>query len=187
MSKSHITDVAFTPAVKAVQDKLGTRAMMERMSETRGFQTEITEDFAGFLAHVTSFYLGTASAEGQPYIQHRGGPAGFITATGDKTFRFPDFKGNKQYITLGNLSENDRVALFFMNYETKTRVKVWGRARVVDLDSDARAIEVTIEAWDPNCPQHIPDLFSEATVRRAMGKLAARVEELEAELAALKS
>ena len=181
------TDIAFTPAVKSVQEALGSRAQMDVMSHRRGFRQEITPDFAAFLARVDSFYLATASVEGQPYIQHRGGEPGFVRIDGPTTVSIPDFPGNRQYITLGNLSENDRVALFFMDYETKNRIKVWGRARAEALnDKDTRRIVIEIEAWDVNCPQHIPDLFRSETVARAQEKLLARIEELELELALLK-
>ena len=179
-----LTDIAFTPAVKSVQETLGSRQQMEVMSARRGFRREITADLAALLAQAESFYLASASADGQPYIQHRGGLPGFVRIDGPTTISIPDYPGNRQYITLGNLSENDRVALFFMNYEAKSRVKLWGRAQAVDLsDREARRIVIEVEAWDVNCPQHIPDLFRTDTVARAQEKLLARIAELEAQLA----
>ena len=182
--RTHTTDVAFTPAVKAVQEALGTRRQMAVMASRRGFRTAITADLAAYLARVESFFLATATADGQPYIQHRGGPAGFLEVVDETTLRFADYPGNRQFLTLGNLSENDRVHLFLIDYETKTRIKIWGRGRVVDMDG-GRAIEVTVEAWDPNCPQYLPALYSEATVQAVTRKLSARIAELEAQVAAL--
>jgi predicted pyridoxine 5'-phosphate oxidase superfamily flavin-nucleotide-binding protein len=166
------SDVAFSPAVKAQQDLRGSRAGYARWEKTRGFQTEISDELAAFIAERESFYLGTASADGQPYIQHRGGPPGFLRVLDARTLGFADFGGNRQYITLGNLSENDRAFLFLMDYENAVRVKLWGRARVVEDDpallaklvdpeyraEPERAIVFHVEAWDRNCRQHIPRL-----------------------------
>jgi predicted pyridoxine 5'-phosphate oxidase superfamily flavin-nucleotide-binding protein len=181
------TDIAFTPSVKAVQDALGSRAMMDRLSRTRGFQTEITEDFAAFLARQVSFFLASASADGRPYVQHRGGPPGFVEVREPQEIAFADYRGNKQYITLGNLAENDRVMLFFLEYETKTRIKLWGRARAEDLTGPDRHIAVAVEAWDINCQQHLPDLFGPEAIRQAQSQLIARVTALEEENARLKA
>lgn len=177
------TEIAFTPAVKAMQDALGTRRQMEVMAKRRGFRTEITPDLAAFIGGVTSFFLGTATADGQPYIQHRGGAAGFLEVVDRHTLRFADYPGNRQFLTLGNLSENDKVHLFLIDYETKSRIKIWGRGRVIDPAGD-RAIEITVDAWDPNCNQYIPSLYTEATVARVTEKLTARIGALEARLAA---
>ncbi|MBF9028898.1 pyridoxamine 5'-phosphate oxidase [Rhodobacterales bacterium HKCCE3408] len=180
------TDIAFTPAVKAVQEALGSRAQMEVMSTRRGFRTEITPDLAAFLAVQRSFFLASASADGRPYIQHRGGEPGFIEIRDGATIAIPDYPGNRQYITFGNLSENDRVALFFIDYEAKQRIKVWGRARVENIDDKAaRTLVIAIEAWDVNCPQHLPDLYTPATVARVTETLQQRIRELEAEVARL--
>ncbi len=201
MTEGYSSDVAFTPAVKAMQEKLGSRAGYARMEEKGGWKTGVTPDLAGFLAQRDSFYLATASAEGQPYIQHRGGPKGFLRVIDEKTLGFADFGGNRQYISLGNLSENDRAQLFLMDYANRRRVKVWGRARVVEddpvllerlADSDypakpERAILFTVEAWDVNCPQHITPRFSEDDLAPGIGRLKARIQELEAEVARLKS
>ena len=188
MTEDNSTDIAFTPAVKALQKTLGSRRQVDVMSRHRGFQRQITEDLAAFLARADSFYLATASADGRPYIQHRGGKPGFIRIDGPRTFSIPDRPGNAQYISLGNISENDRVALFFMDYETKTRIKVWGRARAEALaDREARRIVFEIEAWDANCPKYIPDRFRPETVALAQEKLLARIAALEAEVARLKA
>ena len=187
MTDTPVTDIAFTEAVKATQDTLGSRKQMDVMTRHRGFQQEITQDLAGFLARVDSFYLATASADGRPYIQHRGGEPGFLRIDDPTTLSIPDYPGNAQYISLGNLSENDRVFLFVMDYETKTRIKVWARGRIENLtDRDARRLVFDVEAWDVNCPQHIPDRFRPETVARAQEKLLARIGELEAEVAQLR-
>ncbi len=191
-------DIAFTPAVKAEQDRRGST----RLFAEGGFRGDITADLAAFLAERDSFYLGSASAAGRPYIQHRGGPKGFLKPLGPRQLGFADFAGNRQYITLGNLAENDRVFLFLMDYAGRQRIKLWGRARVVEGDSDPalmtalalpdyrarpeRAIVIEVEAWDINCRQHIQPRFDEATVARVVEKLSARIAALEAEVARLK-
>jgi uncharacterized protein len=188
------SDVAFTPVVKAVQERKGSRAAYRRVDERGGWRTEITPDLAGFIAERDSAYLATASRAGQPYIQHRGGPKGFIRVVDDQTLAFADFSGNRQYITTGNLAENDRAYLFLMDYAHRRRVKIWGRAKVVEdaetvaklmpADYPARpeqAIVFTVEAWDTNCPHHIPQKFDAADVTATVQKLQARIAELEAE------
>ncbi len=201
MTRTYASDVAFTPAVKAIQEKLGSRAGYARMEEKGGWKTSVTPDLAGFLAQRDSFYLATASAEGQPYIQHRGGPKGFLQVIDEQTLGFADFGGNRQYISLGNLSENDRAQLFLMDYANRRRVKVWGRGRVVEDDpfllerladpdypgKPERAILFTIEAWDVNCPQHITPRFTEEDLAPGIGRLKARIAELETEVARLKA
>jgi uncharacterized protein len=188
------SDIAFTPSVKAIQERKGSRAAYRRVEERGGFRTKITPDLAAFLAERDSAYLATASAAGQPYIQHRGGPKGFIRVVDDETLAFADFSGNRQYITTGNLAENDRAYLFLMDYAHRRRIKIWGRAKVVeDAETTAKlmpagysarpeqAIVFTVEAWDSNCPQHIPQKFDAADVAAAVEKLQARIAELEAE------
>jgi uncharacterized protein len=189
------SDVAFTASVKAIQERRGSRKAYRRMEERGGFETRVTPELAAFLAERDSVYLATANAAGQPYIQHRGGPKGFIQVLDDKTLGFADFAGNRQYITTGNLAENDRAFLFLMDYAHRQRLKIWGRARVVENDAellaklmpkgyDARpqqAIVFTIEAWDVNCPQHIPQKFDAGDVAAAMAKLNQRISELEDE------
>ena len=200
VSIKRASDVAFTPAVKAAQERLGSRAAYAGMEEKGGWRDRVTPDLAAFLAERDSFYLGTASAEGQPYIQHRGGPKGFLKVLDDKRLAFADFRGNRQYITLGNLTENDRAYIFLMDYPNRQRIKIWGRARAVEDDPallerltepgykgrPARAIVFEIEAWDVNCPQHITRRYTEDDVATATAKLQARVAELEAEVEALR-
>ena len=186
------SDIAFTPAVKALQERNGSRAGYARMAEKKDWHDTVTPDLAAFLAERDSFYLGTASAAGRPYIQHRGGPRGVLKVLDSKTLAFADYSGNRQYITLGNLAENDQAYLFLMDYEHQVRIKIWGRAgvveddeallaAVVDPDYDARAervIRFQLEAWDKNCRQHIPHLVPAEEV----DALRVRVAELEGEL-----
>jgi len=192
------SDVAFTPAVKAIQEQKGSRAAYARMERSGGWPSTVTPELAEFLAGLDMFYLGTASAEGQPYIQYRGGPPGFLKVLDDRTLGFADFGGNRQYLTLGNLSENPRAFLFLMDYANRRRVKLWGRARVVDDDPallerladpsypgrPERAILFEIEAWDVNCPQHIHRRLPEREVAPIIERLQARVRELEEALRA---
>jgi len=194
------TEVAFTPAVKAVQERLGSRRQYARLEARGGWRDRVTPDLAAFLATRDSFYLATASRDGRPYIQHRGGPKGFLKPLDEQRLGFADFAGNRQYITLGNLSENDRVAVFLMDYANRQRIKIWGRATAVEDDpallerlSDPgyaappqRAVVIAIEAWDANCPQHILRRYTEEEIAPAVAGLQARIEQLEAELAALK-
>ena len=193
-------DVMFSPAVKAIQASKGSRESYARVAETRGFRREVDADLADRLAEATSFYLATASADGQPYIQHRGGPKGFLKVLDSRTLAFADFSGNRQYITQGNLSENPRAYIFLMDYAHRRRVKIWGTARVVEDDAalteslmpagyrarPEQVILFTIEAWDTNCPQHIPQKFDAADVAEAIAVRDTRIAELEAELARLK-
>ena len=194
------SDIAFTASVKAMQSKRGSREMYARMEAQGGFRTGIDERMIEALAGANSAYLVTASADGQPYAQHRGGPKGFIRIIDERTIGFADYAGNRQYISAGNRAENPKAFLFLMDYAGKRRVKIWGRARVVEGDAalnealmpkgyKARAeaaILFEIEAWDLNCPQHIPQKFDAEDVAAALATRDARIAELEAELAQLK-
>jgi predicted pyridoxine 5'-phosphate oxidase superfamily flavin-nucleotide-binding protein len=202
MSDTHAysSDVAFTPSVKAIQALKGSRDAYAHVEEQGGWRTEVDENLAAFLAYANSLYLATATADGQPYIQHRGGPRGFVKVLDKNTLAFADYSGNRQYITQGNLSENSKAHIFLMDYSHRRRVKIWGEARVVDDDPallkslmpvgyKARPEQVVvfkISAWDTNCPQHIPQKFDGADVAAALATRDARIEELEAEVAALK-
>jgi predicted pyridoxine 5'-phosphate oxidase superfamily flavin-nucleotide-binding protein len=200
MSAHISSDIAFTPAVKAVQTRRGSRKLYEKQEARGGFHTAITEDLAAFLATIDTAYLATANADGQPYAQHRGGPAGFIRVLDEHTIGFADFAGNRQYISIGNLAENDKAFLFLMDYARRRRIKLWGRARIVEGDAallaklmpeayNARpeqAILFEVDAWDVNCPQHIPQKFDAADVAAAIATLEARIAALEAENARLK-
>ena len=202
MSSTHVypSDVAFSPAVKAIQTRKGSRESYAEVERGRGWQSEIDDNLAAFLATRTSFYLATASADGQPYIQHRGGPAGFIHVLDKSTLAFADFSGNRQFITQGNLSENPKAHIFLMDYTYRQRVKIWGEAKIVEDDAALLAslmphgyrarpeqvILFKVIAWDTNCKQHIPQKFDAADVKIAIESRDTRIAELEAEIAALK-
>lgn len=191
------SDIAFTPAVKAIQARKGSRESYARMERAGGWETELHEEVAAFIAEQTSFFLATVNAEGQPYIQHRGGPKGFLRVLDPKTLGFADYRGNRQYISMGNLTENAKVHLFLIDYAQKRRVKIWGEARVVEddpalvaelmpQDYDARAERaflIHVTAWDANCPQHIPQRFDAEDVAAALEARDLRIAALEAELA----
>ena len=198
---SYSSDVAFTPAVKAIQTRKGSRDAYGRVEQHGGWRTEINEDLAAFLAETNSLFFATASADGQPYIQHRGGPKGFVKVLDKNMLAFADYSGNRQYITQGNLSENPKAHIFLMDYAAhRRRVKIWGEARVVDDDPallqslmpkgykarPEQVIVFTISAWDTNCPQHIPQKFDAADVAVALAARDARIAKLEVELAAMK-
>ena len=193
------SDVAFTPAVKAIQARKGSRDAYARVEQSGGWRTEVDDDLAAYLAAQDSLFLATATADGQPYIQHRGGPKGFVKILDKNTLAFADYGGNRQYITQGNLSENPKAYIFVMDFARRRRVKIWGQARVVDDDPallkslmpagyKARPEQVIlfrISAWDTNCPQHIPQKFDAADVAAALASRDARIAELEAEVAEL--
>ncbi len=195
------SDIAFTDAVKAEQQRLGSRGAYAHMEEGRGWQTRITEVLRDFLAARDSMYLATSNAVGQPYIQHRGGPPGFLRVIDEQTFGFADFAGNKQYITLGNLRGNTKAHVFLMDYAHRRRIKIWGELSAVEGDAELnermkpagykarveRVMLIKIAAWDVNCPQHIPQKIDAADVAAAIEKRDARIAELEAEVARLKT
>jgi uncharacterized protein len=194
------SDIAFTPSVKSVQTRKGSRKAYARVEAHGGWATTITPELAAFLADQTTVYLATASAQGQPYIQHRGGPAGFLRVLDEHTLAWVEYTGNRQYVTTGNLAENAKACLFVMDYAHKQRVKLWGTARVVEDDTglieklmpagyDAtpeQVIVFTVAAWDGNCPQHIPQKVDVAEVAPVIAGLEQRIAELEAQLASSK-
>jgi hypothetical protein len=200
MSDAHTcsSDVAFTPAVKAIQARKGSRAAYLHVEARGGWRTEVDGNLAAFLSEANSLYFASASADGRPYIQHRGGPKGFVKVLDRNTLAFADYSGNRQYITQGNLSENPRAYIFLTDYAHRRRMKIWGEARVVDDDPallqslmpqgykahPEQVILFRISAWDTNCPQHIPQKFDAADVAAALASRDARIAELEAELAA---
>ena len=200
MQQPPASDVAFSTAVKAVQAQRGSREGFARMEQKGGWRTRITPDLAGFVAAQTSVFLATANAEGQPYIQHRGGPPGFLHVLDEQTIGFADFAGNRQYITQGNLADNPKAYLFLIDYAQRRRVKIWGEARVIEGDdalteklmpADYKAqpeqvILFTVAAWDTNCQQHIPQRFDAADVAAALAAREARIAALESELASLR-
>jgi predicted pyridoxine 5'-phosphate oxidase superfamily flavin-nucleotide-binding protein len=191
------SDVVFSDAVRRMQERLGSRREYARAEEKGFMRDQLNDKARAFIAQRDSLYLGTASADGRPYIQHRGGPTGFLRILDDRTLAMADFPGNKQYITFGNLSENDRVHLFLMDYPNRARMKIWGRAEMVEDDPDLlrrvddpdyavrpeRAVRIHVEAFDFNCPKHIMPRYPEPQVAAAIAKLESRIEELEAELA----
>ena len=195
-----VSDIAFTKSVKAVQERLGSRKGYASMEARGGWSDAISPELHGFLAQRDSVYLGTATADGRPYIQHRGGLPGFVKVLDDHTLAFADYSGNRQYISVGNLTENDQAFLFLMDYETQSRIKIWGRAKFVEDDPallervfDAgyrarpeRVLVFTVEAWDVNCPQHIPRMIPADKVERRERELVDKIEALEAELARLR-
>jgi len=200
MSPMNNAAIVFTPAAQKAQAERGSaRGYAARVAE--GFPDTVTPELARFIAEQDTAFLGTASAEGSPYIQHRGGPKGFIKVVDEKTLGFADYRGNRQYITLANLSENDRAYLFLLDPARRQRIKIWGRARVVEDDAalveklfDAgykakpeRAILFTIEAWDVNCSQHIVTRYTEAQLEEAFADVRRHVATLEAENAQLRA
>ncbi|MBC7579684.1 MAG: pyridoxamine 5'-phosphate oxidase family protein [Tardiphaga sp.] len=194
------SDVAFTPAVKAIQVRKGSRDAYAHVEHNGGWRTEVDDHLAAFLADTDSLFLATASADSQPYIQHRGGPKGFVRVLDSQTLAFADYSGNRQYITQGNLAENPKANIFVMDFAHRRRVKLWGEARVVEDDPalltslmpsgykarPEQAILFKIAAWDTNCPQHIPQKFDAADVAAALASRDVRIKELETELATLK-
>ena len=200
LSQVYASDVAFTPTVKAMQAAKGSRRAYAQREEQGAWQTQITSELAAFIEAQTSVFLATANAEGQPYIQHRGGPAGFLKVIDDNTIGFVDFVGNRQYITAGNLADNAKTFLFLIDYANRQRIKIWGTARIVDADAALTAklmpgsykarpehvILFTLSAWDANCPQHIPQRFEAADVAATLAARDERIAALEAEVARLR-
>jgi predicted pyridoxine 5'-phosphate oxidase superfamily flavin-nucleotide-binding protein len=195
------SDVAFTETVKAIQRRKGSRPAYARMEAGGSWEQTITPELKSEIEAQTSVFLATANRDGQPYIQHRGGPAGFLRVLDERTIGFADFAGNRQYITQGNLSENAKAHLFLIDYVHRRRIKVWGTARVVEGDEAllqrlmppgyrARPEQVvifTVSAWDVNCPQHIPQRVEAADVQAAIESRDRRIAALEAEIAHLRA
>ncbi|MBW8778969.1 MAG: pyridoxamine 5'-phosphate oxidase family protein [Burkholderiales bacterium] len=193
------SDIVFTPTVKALQQARGSRHAYARMEQGHGWQTAISDDVRGFIEAQTSVFLATANTEGQPYMQHRGGPAGFLRVLDEHTIAFADFSGNRQFVTTGNLADNPKAQLFLMDYAHRQRIKIWGEARVetdpalverlMPAGYKARAeqaIVFTVKAWDANCPQHIPQLVPVDEVIPAIAERDRRIAALEKEVAALR-
>lgn len=196
MNRKFPSDIAFTDAVKSQQEAKGSRTAYARMESGAGWENTVTPDLAGFLSEMDMFYLGTANASGQPYIQYRGGSPGFLRVLDEKTLGFADFGGNRQYITLGNLSENPKAFIFLMDYAHSRRIKIWGNAKVIENEPDLlgrlrdasypgrveRAILFEIEAWDVNCPQHIHKRFSQRQIALVLEQLNSKISRLERRL-----
>ena len=197
---SNNSELVFPPAVRRAQAERGSAAGYAKKVE-HGFPDTVTPELAAFIAEQDTALLGTASADGAPYIQHRGGPKGFIKVVDERTLGFADYRGNRQYITLGNLSENDRAYLFLIDFSRRQRIKLWGRARVVENDDalveklfdpgykarPERVILFTIEAWDVNCSQHITARMTVPEVEGLLGTVQERIAELQAENARLRA
>jgi predicted pyridoxine 5'-phosphate oxidase superfamily flavin-nucleotide-binding protein len=197
---THNTDIVFPPAARLAQAQRGSTRAYEKRTAA-GFPDRVTPELAAFVAELDTAFLATVSAAGAPYIQHRGGPKGFIKVLDEKTLGFADYAGNRQYITLSNLAENDRAHLFLLDFARQRRIKLWGRARVVEDDPallarlidpgyrarPERAILFTVEAWDVNCSQHITARFTQAEIEEATAALRDRIAALEAENARLRA
>ena len=195
-----VSDIAFTPAVKEIQSRRGSRRAYANQESAHGWSDAITPDLKQFIESQITAFVATANAQGQPYIQHRGGPPGFLHVLDEHTIAFADFKGNRQYITLGNLTENSKAQLFLMDYRTQQRVKIWGTARVVEDEpallaslmpagyaaKGEQVIVFTVKAWDANCSRHIPRLVLAAEVVEALEERDRRIALLQAELDELK-
>ena len=194
------SDRVFTPAVRRAQAERGpAEAYQKRIAD--GFPDRITPELAAFIAEQDTAFLGTATADGAPYIQHRGGPKGFIKVIDERTLGFADYRGNRHYITVGNLSENDRAYLFLLDPARRQRIKLWGRARVVENDPalierlfdkgyrarPERVILFTIDAWDANCSSHIVTRFTESEIEQALSVVQTKIAELQSENARLRA
>jgi predicted pyridoxine 5'-phosphate oxidase superfamily flavin-nucleotide-binding protein len=198
---NYSSDVAFTPAVKSVQERKGSRQAYRRMEEAGSWKTSITPDLKAFIEAQTSVFLASANPDGQPYIQHRGGPPGFMKVLDEETLGFVDFVGNRQYITLGNLAQNPKAHLFLIDYAHRKRVKLWGEARVIEDDREltewlmpigykarpSQVILFKVLAWDANCPQHIPQRMEASDVAATLAERDRRIADLEAQVAVLRN
>jgi len=197
----YVSDIAFTPEVKAEQEKRDSRELYQAMVEQRDWLDHVTDDLRARLAQTNSFYLSTVSSEGQPYIQHRGGPTGFLVPLDDKRLAFADFSGNRQYVSLGNVSKNNKAHIFMMDYTNKRRVKMWGTLEAVEATEELtaklthpdygaaveRVFIFTLAAWDKNCPQHIPHKVDMRDAEQAINQLKQRIQTLEEENAELRA
>lgn len=196
------SDIAFTEAVKAIQTRKGSREMLREMEMSGSWQTTISPMLAEFIGEMRSIFVATANANGQPYMQHRGGPEGFIKVLDNNTLAFADFKGNQHYITQGNLSENNQALLFLLDHLHKTRIKIWGTAEIIENDPELlhslmpgsntypvqadQVFKFTVKAWDINCKQHIPQRIDAEDVGRVLQEKDQKIKELEEEIARLK-
>lgn len=176
--REYISDIAFTGAVKKVQEEKGSRSIYANVEQRGSWEYTVTNHLRDFLAERDSFYMSTVNSEGYPYIQHRGGPKGFLKVIDSRTLGFADFSGNRQFISYGNLQENNKVCLFFMDYPNRARIKLWGTAEINEDDAALveqlsvadykaqveRAFIIHIEAWDRNCPQHIMPRYTEQEI-----------------------
>lgn len=192
-------EIAFTPTVRKVQQEFGSRASCARLEGVSGVVNHwLGEAETGFIAARDSFYMATVGETGWPYIQHRGGPPGFVRVLDERTIGLADFRGNRQYVSVGNLMTNDRVSLFFIDYPNRRRLKLFGRARIIGIDDERllsrlempgyrarieRSLLITVEGFDWNCPQHITARYTIEEMHAVTAPLTARIDELSAELA----
>lgn len=190
------SDIAFTDTVKRLQTRNGSREAYSKMEARGGWPDRITPQLAEFIAQQNSFYLATVNAEGQPYIQHRGGPRGFLKPIDDRTLAMADFRGNRQFISQGNLLENRKAFIFLMDYANRRRIKIWGEARMVEGDdallqaavpedyaaAPERVLLFKVAAWDPNCPQHIPRKIDADEVDALLAERDREIAELKAQI-----
>ncbi|MEM7019123.1 MAG: pyridoxamine 5'-phosphate oxidase family protein [Pseudomonadota bacterium] len=197
---NQIIDIAFSNTVKAIQARKGSRDVYVNMAQRGNWSNEINDELRAFIGQQQSIYLGTVGSNGQPYIQHRGGPPGFLQVLDNRTIAFADFKGNRQYISQGNLQDNPKAFLFLMDYSIPRRLKIWGEARVIEDDKaliqqlmpagyrakPEQVILFTVNLWDFNCRQHISLRFDKANVNQAIETRDRRIQELEATIAQLK-
>ncbi len=195
MSK-YISDIAFSDSVKKIQKKEGSRSGYQFMAEKRDWANSISESLRYFIAHRDSFYIATVNHAGQPYIQHRGGPVGFLKVLDNYTLGFADFSGNRQFISVGNIHDNKNICLFLMDYPNRKRIKIWGEAEIIDTDHKLmpllrddnyearieRAMIIKVNAWDANCPQHITHRYTQQELELQLGSLKDQIRELEHEL-----
>ena len=195
-------EIATTPSVKAAQEKMGVNISWADFKGNRAFD-RFTDNEAQFIAERDSFYMATVSETGWPYVQHRGGPPGFLKLVDDRTLAFADFRGNRQYISVGNTTANDRACLFLMDYERRARMKLYVRAEAIELDAEPaltelvtepdykgrpeRVFRLHLEAFDWNCPQHITPRFTEGRVTETVERLLGRLRRLEQENEILKA
>ncbi len=191
-----VSDIAFTPSVKAVQERLGSRTSYASMEQRGGWNNIVTPELASFIGERDTMFIATANADGQPYVQHRGGPPGFLRILDEHTLGFADFSGNRQYITVGNLDDNPKAFIFLMDFANRRRIKIWGRAEVVENDDELREklhdpnygsdpermFLFHIDAWDVNCPQHIKPRFTEQEVGESIQALHDQIAQLEAKV-----
>ncbi len=193
--KHTVSDIAFTPSVKAIQKRLGSRKGYASMEQRGSWKKLVTPELAAFIGERDTMFIATTNADGQPYIQHRGGPPGFLKVLDEHTLGFADFSGNRQYITVGNLDDNPKAFIFLMDFANRRRIKIWGRAEVVETNAELREklhdpsygsepermFLFHIDAWDVNCPQHIKPRFTEEEVGESMQALRPRIAQLEAD------
>jgi len=198
-TRKYPSDQVFTPSVKSVQSRYGSRDAYAELEYDGGWQTSLTREVADFIRRQTSVFLATANGDGQPYVQHRGGPPGFLHVINEKKIAFADFRGNMQYVTTGNLADNRKAFLFLIDYARRQRIKIWGEAYVDEDETllaklmpegyrarPERAIVFNVSLWDANCPQHIPQRFEAADVQAALAERDERIRALEAEVQRLR-